>query len=78
MTEVDDVNAFDKEMLRAVGFFCPLLKETTFLNLRDYDVSTHAMYGLRNPDGQTPVGLTSPDELETILNEWPKVSSDTF
>lgn len=74
MTEVDSVNAFDKEMLRAVGFFCPQLKETSFFNLRDYDQAFHAIYGLGNANDQIPVGLTSPDELETILNEWPKVS----
>ena len=77
MTRVDGINARDREMLRAVAFFCPLLKEASFLNPLAFNdpgdlvSSTGERYVI-------PQDVSSPEELESILSEYPKVICHNF
>lgn len=65
LTTIDDeVDVLDREMLRAIGFMCPSLKHATFTS--GSLLSNESQLG---PEEK----LVSPNELQLILNEWPKV-----
>lgn len=65
---MDFVNVTCEKMLRAVGAMCPSLKEVVFCR-ETFDSELSYKLGLPvEPDGPL-----SPDNLESILNEWPKV-----
>jgi len=76
LTSIDGVNAFDKTMLRAVGRLCPLLQEASFFSFPIIRSFSGIYFSFPNKDGYSrgySPDSTSPDELETFLNEWPKV-----
>ena len=60
MTTIGAINTLDKDMLQAVGYFCPLMKDVLFKN----------PYTSNN---DLPKDFLSPDGLEAVLSGWPKV-----
>jgi len=73
LTKVDGINALDSNMIRAVAFFCPLLKEASFVNPLAFKSAGNSNVSSTEEKYEIPQDVGSPEELESILNEFPKV-----